>query len=230
MPPIRILLIDSSAIFKTVIESSSVMADSPVFEVTVLEPRRDSQAAGAVGADIGAIVFGEKVSSSTVVQYSRTFRTRGVQCPILVLTRQSEAGVPRNYQRAGVDDVLNASDMQTPLFSWMFTSTLRQAEMRKKAKEFDALQSRLASANHSLAFITHEINNPLSVIRLALYHLEAPDLTRARREVLLRMVADNIEKVHTQLDQLRGLRRLLADGSPVHAQAASGHTEKQKVA
>ncbi len=206
------------------------MPESPVFEVTLLEPRKDSPAAGAVGAEISAIVFGEKVSPSTVVQYSRTFRTRGILCPILVLTRNSEAGVPRNYQRAGVDDVLNASDMQTPLFSWTFTSTLRHAEMKKKAKEFDALQTRLASANHSLAFITHEINNPLSVIRLALYHLEAPDLTRARREVLLRMVADNIEKMHAQLDQLRSVRRFLTDGSPIHDQAAPNHAEKQKVA
>ena len=230
METIRILLIDSCDTFKTVIEASSMMADSPNFEVTIIEPRKDPAAVGTVGEDVGAIVFGEKVSSSTVVQYSRTLRSRGMQAPILVLTRQSEAGVPRNYQRAGVDDMLNAADINTPLFSWTFTSTLRQAAIKKKAKEFDALKGRLTSANQSLAFITHEINNPLSVIRLALYHLEAPDLTGARRAVLLRMVADNIEKMNAQLDQLRTVRRFLRDGSPARPVEASKAPEKQQVA
>lgn len=213
METVRILLIDTADTFKKLLEATSAVSDSVCFDVTRLEPRGDEATFEEVSGRAGAIVFGEKISPPTVVQFSRSVRERGVQVPILVLTRQSEAGVPRNYQRAGVDDVFNAGDIDTPLFSWTFMSTLRQAERKKKAKEFDALQERLKNANTSLAFITHEINNPLSVIRLALYHLEAPEISKDRREMLFRTLTESVEKVNVQLSQLRNVRRILGNAS-----------------
>ena len=230
METVRILLIDTSSTFKTLLEATSVATESINFDVTVLEPRADEATFEEVSGKVSAIVFGEKLSPSSIVQFSRSVRERGVHVPIVVLTRQSEAGVPRNYQRAGVDDVFNVADMNTPLFSWTFMSTLRQTETKKKAKEFDTLQSRLKSANETLAFITHEINNPLSVIRLALYHLEVPAISSTRRDMLFRMLSENVAKVDTQLEQLRNVRRILSNGSSPRPEESSPALQKQKVA
>jgi signal transduction histidine kinase len=183
-----------------------------------------------VSGKVDAIVFGEKLPASTVVQFSRSVRERGARAPILVLTKQSEAGVPRTYQKAGVDDMFNVAEMKTPLFSWTFMSTLRNAETKKKAKEFDTLQDRLKSANQSLAFITHEINNPISVIRLALYHLQIDDASKGRREALFQMLSENVDKVNKQLDQLRSVRRLLGNGCSGPVSDSSHAPQKQQVA
>src|SRR5713101_9936723 len=134
METVRILLIDTTPLFKTLLEATSVATESVNFAVTVLEPRPDDSSFEEASGTAGAIVFGEKIAPSTVVQMARSVRERGVQVPIFILTRQSEAGVPRNYQRAGVDDVFNAAEMNTPLFSWTFMSTLRQAQTKKKAR------------------------------------------------------------------------------------------------
>jgi signal transduction histidine kinase len=230
MEMVHILLIDTSATFKKLLEATSIGSESVHFDVAVLEPHGDVATIGEASRKADVIVFGEKLSSSTVVQFSRSVRELGVRVPILVLTKQSEAGVPRNYQRAGVDDMFNVADMKTPLFSWTFMSTLRNAETKKKAKEFDTLQDRLKSANQTLAFITHEINNPLSVIRLALYHLQVDDASKGRREALFQMLSENVDKVNRQLDQLRSVRRLLGNGCSGPAPESTPVPQKQQVA
>jgi signal transduction histidine kinase len=212
METVRILLIDTSPTFKKLLEATTSAPESVTFEVTVLEPRTDEARFDDAGGTAA----------------SRSFRERGVQSPIFVLTKQTEAGVPRSYQRAGVDDMLSVADMNTPLFLWTFMSTLRQAETKRKAKEFDVLQNRLKSANQTLAFITHEINNPLSVIRLALYHLEAPEISPARRDMLFRMLTESVDKMNTQLDQLRAVRRILANGAPGRPAAHAPVLHKQQ--
>jgi signal transduction histidine kinase len=230
MEMVHILLIDTSSTFKKLLEATSNGSESAQFDVTLIQPRGDVETLSEVSRKADAIVFGEKLPTSTVVQFSRSVRERGVRAPILVLTKQSEAGVPRNYQKAGVDDMFNVAEMKTPLFSWTFMSTLRNAETKKKAKEFDTLQDRLKSANQTLAFITHEINNPLSVIRLALYHLQGDAASKGRRDALFQMLSENVDKVNKQLDQLRSVRRLLGNGCSGPSPDSSPAPQKQQVA
>lgn len=130
--------------------------------------------------------------------------------PILLLTRQSEARVPLKYKKIGIDDMLNIAEIQTPLFLWTFQSTMTQIADRNKAKEFDIVKDRLRRASKSLAFVTHEINNPLSVIRLALYHLESGKLPQNKKKVFFKLLVDNIEKVDTQMKELYTIRRQLS--------------------
>ena len=135
--------------------------------------------------------------------------------PILMLTKQSEARVPRNLRKAGVDDMLNIAEIDTPLFSWTFMSILKQAEIQKKAEEFDVIKNRLQTVNRSLAFITHEINNPLGVIRLALYHLENPNLAKKKKKTFFKLLADNVKKVDAQMEKLQEVRTQLGEDASI---------------
>ncbi|HYQ87382.1 MAG TPA: histidine kinase dimerization/phospho-acceptor domain-containing protein [Bacteroidota bacterium] len=215
METMRVLAIGTSPKFKALLEATPVASEATKFEVTALASRAKRAAIEAAGKSVEAIVFGEHVPSPTVVRFSRTFRSRGIAVPIVVLTWETGNGVPENYRRAGVDDMLNVAEVNSPLFSWAFMSAVRYSETENKLREFDSLQSRLKDANQTLATIAHEINNPLIVIRLALFHLENPEMTKSRKIALFRMLSENVDRVDTQVEQLRQVRRILGDGSAV---------------
>jgi nitrogen-specific signal transduction histidine kinase len=159
---------------------------------------------------IDLIVFGEKVPAGTVTNLTKTIRSMNQTIPVFVFTKQSESRLSRAHQMAGVDDLLNIADFDTPLFSWTFTSTLEQAVLKKKAAQYDILQERLLSANDALRHIMHEINNPLSVIRLALYHLDKPDLAKNKQKTFMKLLIDNLEKIDMQMKDLHVIRRQLS--------------------
>jgi signal transduction histidine kinase len=167
------------------------------------------------------ILFGENTPQANIIQLTKLFRLHGYTIPILMLTKQSEARVPRSLKKLGVDDMLNVAEIGTPLFSWTFMSTLKHAELRKKAEEFDVIRGRLQSADESLANITHEINNPLGVIKLALYHLENPNLESHKKEIFFKLLVANIEKVDIQMKELREVRRRLGDDTTTLAKIFS---------
>jgi signal transduction histidine kinase len=158
---------------------------------------------------IDAIVFGESVSTKAILQFTQMFQSHGIIVPIFILRKQSEAQVPRKLQKAGVDDVLNIFEIDTPLFSWTFVSAVEHALLKRKAKEFDGLYSRLKTTSDSLANMIHAVNTPLSIVRLAIYHLEDPALAADKRETFLRILLNSLQKIDQHMKELSSIRRLL---------------------
>jgi len=210
METIRVLIVDTTDTLKRYFETNRATSDSTNFVFTVIAPQPEHEGLDGIVDRVDAIVFGDKLSPSAIIQFTRFFRSRGVSATILVLTNRRDRAVPRNFQQAGVDDMLGVSEMSTPLFSWTFISLLRQAEVKKKAKEYDVLCERLKGGSESLAVIIHELNNPLSVIRLALYHLENPALPDERKQTLFKMLTESVDRLGTQIDELRTVRRKLS--------------------
>jgi len=211
MHKIRILLVDNTDSVKRLLEERKGHPGAVQFSVTHIKTRALKKASILFNHQSDVILFGEKVSSSIVVRYARGLRSHGVTMPILVFTRQSEARVPRNYQKAGIDEMLNVAEVTTPLFSWILMSTLKQVETQKKVHNFDVIKNRLQSVNESLKTLMHDINNPLSVIRLALYQLGNPNLPKLKRERFFKLLAVNVEKVDFYIKELRMIRRQLGE-------------------
>jgi|ERR1051326_1357287 signal transduction histidine kinase len=228
MESLSIVLVDTTDAFKDLLERSSQNNGLSRFVVRRIGPKAEKDTFEGFSEPLDVVILGEKISPSITVQFARSFRSAGVTAPIFALTRVSEATVPRAFQRAGVDDMLNVAEVSSPLFSWTFTSMVRQAQDRKKAVEFDMMTNKLKGANQSLSFITHEITSPLSVIRLVIYHLEAPGLTNDKKETLLKMLASNIDRVDAQIEELRAVRRQLANGEPAKGAVPSQKMVKQK--
>ncbi|MBI1807762.1 MAG: hypothetical protein HYR76_12000 [Ignavibacteria bacterium] len=213
MKAIRVLLIDTTTTHKQLLEQRLLNPDSIRFNVRFAAPKHAGDVFKDSANQLDLILIGEKISPSTIVQTTKMVRSRNLTIPIFALTKQSEARVPRNYQRAGVDDMINIADIDSPLFSWTFVSTVEHVVLKKKAREYDVLHRQLRSVNDSLAYIMHEINNPLSVIRLALYHLDNPELPGHKRDTFLKLLVDNLERVESQMNELRLIRRDLG-GEP----------------
>ncbi len=209
MDPIKILLIDKTASTKNALEKSPVGRTSAPLDVTLLPSRNGHGAGDPLEVTTDVILLGESMSRKKIIEHSAKFRARGFACPILLLTKQSEARLAPVFQQAGVDDLLNIAEIGTPLFSWTFTSTLRQVNERRKASEYDYLRDRLSAIKRSLSTLMHDLNNPLSVIRLAVYHLENTKPTKSRRDLYHSLMIENVEKIEEKLKELYHIRRLL---------------------
>lgn len=217
MEALKVLLIDNSVTTKEALDRAPLGRSSPELEVTLVPARNGNGGAGRAlnGADV--ILIGEKLSRKKVLEWAGKLRSMGYGCPILLLTRQSEARLPAAYQEAGIDDFLNIADISTPLFSWTFTSTIGAIVERRKASEYDYLRDRLNSIKRSLSTLMHELNTPLSVIRLAVYHLENSSPPRAKRDLYHGLMIENIERIETKLKDLYHIRRLLTIERKVNA-------------
>ncbi|HLF15488.1 MAG TPA: hypothetical protein VI932_11435 [Bacteroidota bacterium] len=209
MEAIRILLIDNSVSTKEALDRAPLRRSSTELDVTLLTGKNGHGMTDhtMVGADV--ILIGEKIPKKKIVVWAGKLRSMGYSCPILLLTRQSEARLTASYQKAGVDDLLNIVDISTPLFSWTLTSTIRKVIERRKASEYDYLRDRLNAIKRSLSTLMHELNTPLSVIRLAVYHLEHSSPPRAKRELYHSLMVENVERIEEKLKELYHIRRLM---------------------
>lgn len=215
MKAIRILLIDTTDTIKVLLDQKLINFNSHKFNVNLMGTKIDSYDNKHLSQSWDAILFGENVSLSNITNHTKLFRIHNKTVPILLLTKQSKDRVPGNLKKVGVDDILNIAEINTPLFSWVFMSTLEQIMARKKATEFDNLQEQLQDINEFLSTLTHEINNPLGVIKLALYHLENPTLPVEKRETFFQLLAENVEKIETEITKLRAKRQQLGRDSSI---------------
>jgi signal transduction histidine kinase len=209
MHVLRVLLIDPTRTTKSLLEGKRLSTETVRLLIRQAGTDLKIEEEENLHADTDVVLFGEKVPSASIVGMTKAFRAAGVDVPVFILSRQSEARVPQKYLKAGVDDVINTVEIQTPLFLWTFQSTLTQVADRRKAKDFDVIRDRMRRANKSLAHVTHEINNPLSVIRLAIYHLQNAKLPKTKKRAFFKLLVDNIDKVNLQMKELYTIRREL---------------------
>ena len=211
MKTFRVLLIDGTPVYQKLLSRRLENPESVRFKVTYSGSDEAKVIVRDFTRQIDIVVFGDSISQATVLQLTKIFRSYNLAIPIFVLTRKNDARVPRSLKKAGIDDMMRISEMGTPLFAWSFISTVEEVILKKKAKEYDVLHGRLRSVSSSLATLMHDINNPLSVIRLALYHLQNRTLAKEKRELFIRLLLDNIQRIDGQMKELSAIRRQLSD-------------------
>ncbi len=230
MQTVRVLLVDTKDTVKKLLEQELLNADSMKFVVTLISAKAAKSAIESIDHDTDVVFFGEKTPLRVVSSMATQFRASGIKAPILMLTRQSEAKLPEELEEAGVDDMLNIAEMNTPLFIWTFQSLLEQAEVKKKLKDYDVLRHRLKHLDESLGDLMHKINNPLSVIRLTLYHLENPSLPGDKREMFFKILVEHVKKIDSHMDELRSIRRQLGKDANILTKILAMKAVKQVVA
>ncbi len=152
------------------------------------------------------VFIGENIDQNKAIQIANSLRGKNFRMPLILLTSQSEAVLTQSQKSAGIDHILNIAEIPLPTFSWTFSSLLKESEVQKKAEEFDTIRVKIRSINSVLAHITHEINNPLGVIRLALFQLQSKSKADEYTAKYVKMISDNVNKLEEQVQALRSAR------------------------
>jgi signal transduction histidine kinase len=209
MKLLRVLLINSGTQQKEILHQKLSSNSSIKLAITDAGVKNAETIFNESKTHLDVVLFSDKMPASVILKLAKIFRGFDTIIPIFILSKQSEAQVPRRYRQAGIDDVLNIAEIDTPLFSWTFMSAVEHAILKKKAREYDCIYKRLRHTNESLANLMHEINNPLSVIRLTMYHLEDPAIPREKKEMFFKLLVSSLEKIDIYMKELRAIRRQL---------------------
>ncbi len=209
MKILRVLIIENTLENAIALKEKLSKIDSfkPVITYTVFQDAesviRDSN------ENLDIVLFNEKIPYKNIVYLVRLIRKSNTIIPIFLLTKQSEARVSKKYRVVGIDDTFNLAEFDTPLFAWSFMSAMEQARLKKKAREYDILHQLVTAAHENISMLIHDITNPMSVIRLALYHINNPNISNERKDVFLKLLVDNIERLDMQIKELRTIRQQL---------------------
>jgi CheY-like chemotaxis protein len=202
MTTIQILLIDDKTTIKPPLEHSLTSIESASFHVDFLLARDSERYLRASRKMYDVILLGEKLSESMIVKLARLLRKKGSAAHIILLTRNTDEEISPRLRRAGIDDLLNVAEINTPIFGWTFLSTLSYADSRKGAEGFLALQKRLHTIHDSMKHVSNGMRAPIRLLRALLSKMKGQELTdRARKTVL------SMDKAVGGID--RGLEEML---------------------
>jgi nitrogen-specific signal transduction histidine kinase len=67
------------------------------------------------------------------------------------------------------------------------------------------LLAKISALRTGIKDITHDIRNPLGVLRMAAYYLQVGSPDPGKRAEYLKMIGDTVEKVEANLERLRAL-------------------------
>jgi nitrogen-specific signal transduction histidine kinase len=79
-------------------------------------------------------------------------------------------------------------------------------------EETEELTAQLDNIKNGIRELTHEINNPLGVIRMGAYFLEVTNPDPEKKAHYLKIINDSLDKIEDCLKKLRALRENPASG------------------
>lgn len=152
------------------------------------------------------ILIGELIDIPDTINTSKTLRQNSFYMPIILLTQVQDSKLTIQQIEAGIDDYLNIYELESETFAWSITSLIQKSEIKQKAEEFEAIRGKIINLYTELARITHQINNPLGVMRLAIFQLQKKVDNDESLLKYIQMISDNIDKIETQIIDLRKVR------------------------
>lgn len=152
------------------------------------------------------VFIGELIDLKDTIKISSTLKRNGFFMPLILLTQIQDTKLTIQQIEAGIDDCLNIYEFESETFAWSLTSLIQKSEIKQKAEEFETIRAKILSLYSSLAKITHEINNPLGVMRLALFQLKSKINNDESLNKYIQMISDNIDKIENQITDLRKVR------------------------
>jgi nitrogen-specific signal transduction histidine kinase len=78
--------------------------------------------------------------------------------------------------------------------------------MSTMTKEIEELELQIKNFKAGIREISHDINNPLGVMRMAAYFLQSSKLDDEKRTQYFQTINDSINKIEANLKRLKSLR------------------------
>lgn len=152
------------------------------------------------------VLIGELIELKDTIKISSLLRQSGFYMPLILLTQVQDTKLTIQQIEAGIDDCLNVYEFESETFAWSLTSLIQKSEIKQKAEEFETIRAKILSLYTALAKITHEINNPLGVMRLAIFQIKNKSNNDESLNKYIQMISDNIDKIESQITDLRKVR------------------------
>jgi len=139
------------------------------------------------------------------LEVTRLLRERGVQIPIVFLTTNKNLTVAVEVIKLVVEDYLVKEEVLTPILGGAIVGVIEQTQWRKRLAELEMSKRRLEAIQELTVTLSHEINNPLTTLKLAVDALlkSHPNDDSTKYLTIMR---ESILRIEEKVQKLRALR------------------------
>ncbi len=144
------------------------------------------------------------------LETTRLIRERGIRIPIVFLTNAVDFKLAIEAMKLDVEDYLLKEEAITSVLPSIILSVVERVRLREKLAESEmnkvAQRERLDGIKSLIVTISHELNNPLAALKLAINVLQRkqvpPDVTSYL--AIMKENTERIESVVAKLKELKG--------------------------
>lgn len=199
---VHVLLVENTSLLKPRLEKSLSAIKSARFKIEAVDARFAGVNFYFAKRPTDVVLFSNKLSPHVVANLARAYRAQGHAGHLIMLTQQSEARVPLKLKNAGIEDILNVVEIETPVFGWTFISAVLAMGMKKKAEGYEDIQQRLQLVNNALDHLTKSMSEPLESLHKVSEELGKNGRTKIRPGVLRRHLAENVASMDRFMKEL----------------------------
>ena len=209
MNKVHVLLIENTPVLKPSLERNLKSIENARFAIESVDVRMAQVSFHFAKHPTDVVLLGDKIPAGTALRLAKAYRSQGHAGHVIALTRQSEARVSPSMRRAGIDDILNVMEVDTPVFGWTFMSALQSVGNRKKAEEYEEIQNRLKLVNNALEHFAQNMTGSLLGLHDVSLQLSKNGHSKVKPGALRQQLADTVAGMDQYLAELLDIRSRL---------------------
>jgi len=200
-----VLLVEDNADFARLVEHTLSHSQVAEFSVHWVTNGGDAVRVAETQKDIDLILMDYFLPGDNGLEVTRLLRERGVQIPIVFLTTNKNLTVAVEVMKLGVEDYLVKEEVLTPILGEAIVGVIEQTQWRKRLAELEMSKRRLEAIQELTVTLSHEINNPLTTLKLTVDALlkSHPNDDSTKYLTIMR---ESILRIEEKVQKLRALR------------------------
>ena len=140
------------------------------------------------------------------VEALKILKARGINVPVMVLTRAKENEIAAEILKLGAVDYYVKEDVIGPLFPVLIVSIVERENLKREIeKNKDERSQKIEAIQELVITVSHEVNNPLAAIKLATNILLKKDLP-VDIKTYIKIIKENVDRIEQTILRLRELK------------------------
>jgi len=179
------------------------------FNLVWVETGEDALKFLADSQNLDVILVDFQLPGMNGLETTRQIREKGIRIPIVFLTNAIDFKLAIEAMKLDVEDYLLKEEAITSILPSLILNVVERVKLREKLAEAEmnkvAQRERIEGIRSLIVTISHEMNNPLAALKLAINVLERkqipPDIAS-----YLAIMKENIERIEGVVAKLRDLK------------------------
>lgn len=143
------------------------------------------------------------------LEVTRLMREKGIRVPIVFLTNAVDFKLAVEAMKLDVEDYLLKEEVVTSILPSIILNVVERVKLREKLAEAEmnkvAQRERLDGIKSLIVTISHELNNPLAALKLAINVLQRKEIPQDALSYLA-IMKENTERIEGVIAKLKDLK------------------------
>jgi len=179
------------------------------FNLVWVESGEDAMKFLSDSQNLDIILIDYQLPGINGLETTRQIREKGIRVPIVFLTNAVDFKLAIEAMKLDVEDYLLKEEAVTSILPSLILSVIERVKLREKLAEAEmnkvAQRERIDGIQSLIVTISHELNNPLAALKLAINVLQRKEQSPEVSSYLT-IIKENTDRIESVVARLRDLR------------------------